>query len=173
VPLIVRDPHAPEATRGSVVDRFTEHVDVMPTILEWLGAEVPLQCDGRSLLPFVEGREPDAPWRQELHWQWDFRTPKDHAIEDLLGLTMEQCSLDVIRDDRFKYVHFGAMDPILFDLERDPEQFVNVAADPAYAAVRADYAGKLLSWRMRHDERTLTGHYIDRRGLTVRRDPRV
>jgi len=53
------------------------------------------------------------------------------------------------------------------------ETFVNVAADPDYATVRADYAGRLLSWRMRHDERTLTGHYLDQRGLSVRRDPRV
>ncbi len=173
VPLIIRDPTAPPTSRGSVVERFTEHVDVMPTILEWLGGDVPLQCDGRSLLGFVHGVEPDRPWRDEVHWQWDFRTPADHVIEDLLGFTMEQCSLDVIRDDRFKYVHFGAMEPILFDLEHDPDQFTNVASDPAYASVRADYAGRLLSWRMRHDERTLTGHYIDPRGLSVRRDPRV
>lgn len=173
VPLIVRDPDAPPSSRGTAVDHPTEHVDVMPTILDWLGAEVPLQCDGRSLLPFVGGGEPDAPWRTELHWQWDFRSPRDHVVEDLLGFTMEQCSLDVIRDDRFKYVHFGAMEPILFDLERDPEQFTNVARDPAYAAIVAEYAGKLLSWRMRHDERTLTGHYIDSDGLSIRRDPRV
>ena len=39
VPLIVRDPRREsDATRGAVVDdRFTENVDVMPTILEWLG----------------------------------------------------------------------------------------------------------------------------------------
>jgi arylsulfatase A-like enzyme len=173
VPLIVRDPAAPASSRGTTVEHFTEHVDVMPTILDWLGTEAPLQCDGRSLLDFVAGGAPDAPWRTEVHWQWDFRTPADHAIEDLLGVTMEQCSLDVIRDDRFKYVHFGAMEPILFDLERDPQQFTNVVTDPEYAAVHAEYAGRLLSWRMRHDERTLTGHYVDGHGLTVRRDPRV
>jgi len=38
IPLIVRDPR-PEAdgTRGRRVERFTEHVDIMPTILDWLG----------------------------------------------------------------------------------------------------------------------------------------
>lgn len=172
VPLIVRDPGAPEASRGSAVDRFTEHVDVMPTILDWLGAEIPLQCEGRSLLPFVHGDEPAAPWRQEVHWQWDFRDPRDHLAEGVFGLTMEECTLDVIRDDRFKYVHFAGQDPVLFDLERDPHQFVNVAADPAYATARATYAGRLLSWRMRNDDRTLTGHHIDSTGLRVRRDPR-
>jgi arylsulfatase A-like enzyme len=173
VPLIVRDPSTPSGSRGRAVDRLTEHVDVLPTILDWMGVEAPLQCDGRSLLDFVRGGEPDAPWRTEVHWQWDFRSPRDHVVEDLYGMTMEQCSLDVIRDDRFKYVHFGAMAPILFDLERDPHQFANVAEHPDYASVRADYAGRLLSWRMRHDERTLTGHYIDTDGLSIRRDPRL
>jgi hypothetical protein len=88
-------------------------------------------------------------------------------------MTKEQCSLDVNRDERFKYVHIGAMAPVLFDLERDPHQFTNVADDPAYASVRAECAGRLLSWGMRHDERTLTGHFIDTDGLSVRRDPRI
>ncbi len=41
VPLIVRDPrHESDATRGRIIeDRFTENVDVMPTILEWIGVE--------------------------------------------------------------------------------------------------------------------------------------
>src|SRR5690606_7152228 len=64
IPLIIRDPR-PEAdrSRGRVVEAFTEAVDVMPTILEWLGLEPPPQCDGRSLLPFLEGGTPER-WRQ-------------------------------------------------------------------------------------------------------------
>jgi arylsulfatase A-like enzyme len=50
VPLIVVDPAAP-TSRGRVVEAFTEHVDLMPTLLERLGCEVPLQCDGCSLVP--------------------------------------------------------------------------------------------------------------------------
>jgi arylsulfatase A-like enzyme len=51
-----------------VVDAFTEHVDLMPSIIDWLGGAVPLQCDGLSLRPWLEGR-PDAVagWRAEAH----------------------------------------------------------------------------------------------------------
>src|SRR3546814_15151333 len=54
IPMIIRNPDRPaDATRGEIVDRYTETVDTMPTILEWIGAEIPRQCDGRSLLAFT------------------------------------------------------------------------------------------------------------------------
>ena len=38
IPMIVRDPSAEaNATRGTIVEKFTETIDTMPTILEWLG----------------------------------------------------------------------------------------------------------------------------------------
>jgi arylsulfatase A-like enzyme len=61
IPMIIRDPRADaNGTRGMIVERFTETIDTMPTILEWLGLPVPRQCDGRSLLPFCDsGAPPD------------------------------------------------------------------------------------------------------------------
>ena len=57
------------------------------------------------------------------------------------------------RDRRFKYVHFAGLAPLLFDLENDPDEFDNKAGDPAYAGLVAEYAGRMLSWRMRHGGR--------------------
>jgi arylsulfatase A-like enzyme len=174
VPMIVVDPRAPLGTSGRRVEAFTEHVDVVPTILEWLQVEIPAQCDGRALTPFVSGDgSGPADWRTEVHWEWDFRHPASHLVEDLLGLTMEQCSLNVIRDDCWKYVHFAGMEPLLFDLVEDPEQFLNRADDPACAPVVAEYAQRLLSWRMRHADRALTGTILTPRGPVSRVDPRV
>ncbi len=177
VPLIIRDPR-PEAGagRGQVVRAVTEHVDVMPTILDWIGVEPPLQCDGRRLTPFVHGESAPPDWRTESHWEWDFRHPELHLAENMLGIPMEQCTLNVIRGPRWKYVHFAAdpavLPPLLFDLEADPEQRDNLAADPGHSGTVAEQVGRLLSWRMRHDERTLTGNFLSpRSGLVVHRDP--
>ena len=177
VPLFVIDPR-PEADsqRGTVVRSITEHVDVLPTICAWLGVETPVQCDGRSLQPFVhEGRVPDL-WRTEAHWEWDFRDPADHLAEDMLGVTGEECNLNVVRGERWKYVHFAApksvLPPLLFDLDADPDQVVNRADDPDCAAVVAECAEQLLTWRMTHDERTLTGHVLTGNGLVTRVDER-
>jgi arylsulfatase A-like enzyme len=149
----------------------------MPTILSWMGIEVPLQCDGRDLAPFLHDGTAPADWRTECHWEWDFRSPQTHMAEDFLGVTMEQCCLNVVRGERWKYVQFATdpevLPPLLFDLEADPDQTVNLAGDRAHDVDRADAAAHLLSWRMRHDERTLTGHFLSpEAGLVVRRDPR-
>ena len=44
-----------------------------------------------------------------------------------------ELNLAVIRTAKWKYVHFPALPPLLFDLERDPDNLVNLADDPAYA----------------------------------------
>jgi arylsulfatase A-like enzyme len=176
VPLIVRDPRERfDATRGRVVEVFTEHVDVLPTIAELIDAEVPLQCDGRPLTPWLEGDAP-ADWRTEVHSEFDFRDPDGQMFEGAFGLTLEECSLAVLRDDHGKYVHFSGhpkMPPIFFDLDIDPGQHVNRADDPAYAPKVLDYAQRMLAWRMRHAERTLTGMKLtEHKGLVERREPR-
>jgi arylsulfatase A-like enzyme len=157
IPLIVRDPRpAAEASRGTTVRNFTENVDIMPTILGAIGAAVPLQCDGLSLRPFLEGAGAPPHWRDAAHWEFDFRDPSDDSAERMLDLTLHQCTMNVIRDNRFKYVHFTKLPPLLFDLEKDPGEFVNCAEDPAYLRIVLAYAQRLLSWRMNHDEQTLT-----------------
>ena len=167
IPLVVRDPDAPEDACGRVEDAFTESVDVMPTVLAWLGAEAPRACDGRSLLPLVHGRR-SADWRDLLHYEFDFRDVHYSAPEGGLGVGPDDCSLCVVQDSRWKYVHFAALPPLLFDLAADPHQFRNLAADPAHATLVRDYAQKALSWRLRHADRTLTHYRATPTGLEAR-----
>src|SRR3546814_19693441 len=59
IPMLIRNPDRPaDATRGEIVDRYTETVHTMQTILEWIGAEIPRQCEGRSLPDFPYGTVP-------------------------------------------------------------------------------------------------------------------
>ncbi len=128
IPLIVRDPHPQaDSARGAKVSSFTENVDIMPTLLEAIGAEIPVQCDGRSLAPFLGGAGRPDKWRSEAHWEFDFRDPRDSSTEQKLGLTLHQCTMNVIRSDRYKYVHFTNLPPLFFDLEKDPNEFANLA----------------------------------------------
>ncbi len=173
IPLIIRDPRASaDATRGQVVERFTENVDIMPTMLAAIGAPIPPQCDGLDLGPFLRNEGAPASWRTEAHWEYDFRDVTDQAAEATLGLTLHQCSLNVIRDERFKYVHFNRLPPLLFDLQADPDELNDLAGDPAYAPVMLEYAQKLLSWRMTHDEQTLTHLALTDAGVASRPAPR-
>jgi arylsulfatase A-like enzyme len=168
IPMVIRDPDArADGTRGTIVDSFTETVDTMPTVLEWLGLAVPRQCDGRSLLGFCHGAPP-ADWRTEVHYEFDFRDLYYSQPETALGVPMDRCSLAVIQDDDYKYVHFAALPPLFFDLREDPHQFTDRSQDPRYAARVRDYAQKMLDWRLAHAERTLTGYRATPQGLERR-----
>src|SRR6478752_4272132 len=136
-------------TRSWCSRRITENVDVMPTVLEWLGLRVPVQCDGRSLLPLVRG-DATAAWRDGAFWEWEFRDPIGGWAENLLALTMDQCAISVLRDEHGKYVHFTGLAPLFYDLDADPHELVNRSGDPTYAATVLDYAQRMLSLRMEH-----------------------
>lgn len=158
VPLVIRNPAAAPETRGTQVRKFTEAIDLMPTILEWLGLEPPQDIDGCSLLPFMRGGEVTG-WRDAVHWERDFRDVRTLVPERRFGLSPDQCAFAVIRDDDFKYVHFSGLPPAFYDLREDPHQLVNRAGDPALRERELDYVQKMLSWRMIHADRTLTNHH--------------
>jgi arylsulfatase A-like enzyme len=175
VPLIIRDPDpAAAAARGRVVTAFTESVDVLPTICSWLGIETPLQADGYSLQPFVNGEDVDH-WRTEAHWSWSFSDPATRAAERFFGLPMAQCALDVARGPAVKYVQFAAdpsvLPPLLFDLETDPGQLHDLASSGGAAEQGWAAAQGLMQWRMRTDDRTLSGTLLTAaEGPVVARD---
>ncbi len=171
VPLIIRAPDMPPESRGRIIDVFTESVDIAPTILDWLGLEVPTEMNGLSLMPWMRGVTPSA-WRDYAFWEFDFRTLGGGGIEGHLGLLPDQCTLNVIREGRWKYVHFTALPPLLFDLEADPNEFFNLANDPACLGERARLAGRLASHRMLHAERTLANTKLARHGLRTWPGPR-
>ncbi len=155
VPLIVVDP-SPQAARGRVVEAFTEQVDLMPTILERIGLEVPLQCDGRSLVPWLEGRTPGS-WREAAHYEHDFRDVETRIFETSLGLASDRCALAVRQGADYAYVHFNGLAPLCYDLRQDPHQLQNIASDPRRAAEVLKQAQAMLTWRMDMAERRLTG----------------
>ena len=117
---IVRDPRHPEA-HGGVVTDFTENVDILPTICEAIGVEVPAQCDGMPLTPFLEGGRPPW-WRDAAHWEYDwrweyiFRGPYPWPWDRRL----EAKHLTVLRSESVAYVQYGDGQWRCFDLGTDP-----------------------------------------------------
>ena len=60
VPLILRFPDL--QGHGQRVDATVQLLDVMPTVLDYLDLPAPAYARGRSLLPLLEGAEPQPPW---------------------------------------------------------------------------------------------------------------
>ena len=146
VPMIVYDPDpAADATRGSVDSRLVEAVDVVPTFIDAL--RLPLateRIEGHSLLPLLRG-EPVAGWRDAVFSELDYSYREARRI---LGRTPEECRAWMVRTGRWKYVHWRGFRPQLFDLDADPDEYVDLGDDPAWESVRAEMRARLLEWLM-------------------------
>jgi hypothetical protein len=105
-----------------------------------------------------------------VHWEYDFRDVRADAPGRALGLAPSESSLAVLRDERGKYVHFAALPPLLFDLERDPDEHADLAGDPACAARVLHYAQRMLSWRAASAEQALGNLHVGPGGVFERRD---
>lgn len=164
VPLIIRDP-ANSMQHGSVVTALTESVDITPTILDYIDMPIPPEMDGKSLQGFLAGKEPEA-WRDCVHLELDFGDPIKPTIwQTELGIRLDDANLAILREEKFKLVHFnGGLDPLLFDLESDPFEMNNLADDPAFAPVLLRLTQKLLSLRMSHQNGTLSSIGITSKG---------
>ena len=167
VPLIVRHP---QGRRGQRVGAFTEHVDLMPTLLEALGFPPSLQCDGASLMPFLLAGEPPG-WRTAAHWEHDFRDLEHGTYETALGLDSDHCALAVRLDAELAYVQFAGLPALAFDVAADPAWSRDLAREAGRAPELLARAQAMLAWRMVKAERRLTGCRLTPAGVRGRYEP--
>lgn len=120
VPFLMSGPDVP---RGRVDDTPISLVDSFPTILEAVGVEPkPEDRDlpGTSLWPIARGEA----------------SPKRTIFSEYHAVGSERAYF-MVRVDQYKYVYYPGNRPQLFDLQADPGESVDLASDPAYAAVLA------------------------------------
>lgn len=125
IPMIVAGPGVPQGVCRTNVNL----VDLHPTFLDALGlppAPEDAALPGRSL--FDIAREPDDDARIGFS--------EYHAVgAPSAGFMLTR--------GRYKYHHYVGYAPELFDLEADPEETRDLAADPAHAPVLADFEAAL------------------------------
>lgn len=161
IPLIVYDPRPEaEATRGRRERRLVEAIDLAPTFVEAAGGTPPYhRLEGRSLGPLLRGEATE--WREFAVSESDYSGRDARADLDLAPMDA-RCFM--LRTERWKYVLHQTYRPQLFDLEADPDEYVDLGADPALAAVRAELHEKLFAWfRSRRLRVTITDEEIVRR----------
>jgi len=165
---IVRDPLSPEG-HGTVVSEFTENVDIVPTVCDAIGMEIPLQCDGLPLTPFLKAEKPRW-WRDAASWEFDWRGSLIPMGEFAWpwDRRLEKSNLVVRRSRDVAYVQFGDGSWLCFDLATDPTW--RTAMHDSSVVLRNAQA--MLQWRMQHADRTMTGVLVDS-GLTGRLPPGV
>jgi len=166
IPMIVYDP-SPEAdpTRGTVESRFVEAIDLLPTFIDAAsGTQVPERLEGRSLLPLIHGQE--IAWRDYAISEHDYAFQRARHV---VGTSPSMARSTMIRNDRWKYVHFEGFRPQLFDLETDPKELRDLGAHPDYADTRAMMHEQLFEWfRTRANRTTISDDVVEARTDTAR-----
>ena len=123
VPLILRFPDGWRA--GSAVQTPVSLLDLLPTFAEIAGNGDLLPHDGDSLLPVIEGEGGGRCVFAQAH--------------EAVGMP---CIM--MREGRYKYNYIHGYDPQLFDLQADPGEWNNLAADPGHAGVARRMEGAIL-----------------------------
>jgi arylsulfatase A-like enzyme len=165
--LIVRDPTL-AGKQGKVCDAPTESVDVTPTILECLGAEIPHSMDGHSLRPLLDGATPEG-WREYTFSELEFGNPVHPTIwQEKLGLGSDDTNLAILRTKSHRLVHFaGDLPQVLFDMTGDGERR-DVAQNKESAPIRLELTEKMLRHRMRNPDGLFARTMVTNEGVLTR-----
>ncbi|MEO1011461.1 MAG: sulfatase [Bacteroidota bacterium] len=118
VPLIIKVP----GKDPSVCDSFTELIDLYPTVAELAGLQTSGHLQGKSLVKTLEDPQ--------------------HRVRDMAFSVSQNGKTFLLRTQKWAYIQYdedAASGIELFNMEEDPKQFVNLALDPDYAPIVAEF----------------------------------
>jgi N-sulfoglucosamine sulfohydrolase len=180
LPLIVRAPGSVPSSNDAMVS----WVDIAPTVLDWAGVASPAhyRMSGSSLLPLlgkagdltrnavfashdfheINQYYPMRAIRTRLHsYILNLAHPLDYPIAgDVAGSpSWKAISADpsICIGKRTQVAYLRRPLEELYDLTRDRDELVNVATDPAYAAVKSDLSERLNTLRAQTKDPWLAG----------------
>jgi arylsulfatase A-like enzyme len=170
IALMLRHPGKPD-THGKVVDSLVSHLDVVPTLYDWVGKEKPHWCEGQSLSGLIAGEVPRV--REEVFCEVNYHA----AYEPMRSIRTERYRLtrrfldgngwvlSNIDDSPSKSAWLdsssyrdGVGELQLYDLDSDPNELNNLAGLPEYADVQKELADRLMVWMEKTEDPLLHGH---------------
>jgi len=120
--------HCAGIQTGKVFNQPVELRDIMPTLLDLAGLEVPTSVEGKSVAPMLRGEKQDGEgWRVYVHGEHVSNGGSSQYLTD--------------GKEKFVWLSWNGHEQF-FDLQRDPQELHDLARDPACAA-------RLTKWRDR------------------------
>jgi N-sulfoglucosamine sulfohydrolase len=185
LPLIVRAPGSGAA--GLRNRAMVSWIDIAPTLLAWAGVSPPadygyLPLPGRSILPILATEQPQG-WDEifathsfhEIQQYYPVRSVRARRYSYFRNLAPQlqaEVASDVALSPSWKAITGtpGAMlgkrrleaftqrpAEELYDLDADPDEVVNLAAEPAHAETLGELRTRLAQWRERTRDPWLAG----------------
>jgi len=145
--------------RGVRRDQLLVNTDLLPTLLELVGCEIPGNLDGRSFLPLIAGA-PYMPrdhifiemtWHDKYNPMRGIRTHTHKYIRNFGDRPLVFLPLDIYlgragEETRDEFYSCSRPEEELYDLRNDPLEQRNLASDPAYRPVLEDLRRRVQEW---------------------------
>ena len=144
---------------GKTCDHLLSNVDFLPTLLDLIGQPIPENVEGISFSEVFS--HDDAPPTRDAVFSIfqgrdnrSIRTERYKLIRNFTPGRLLPVPVDMTNNPRA-----AVKCPVvqLYDLEKDPLEFVDVAEDPAYRDVRSELSERLWRWMEDVDDPTLKG----------------
>ncbi len=155
VPFLVRFPG--QVRPGRYPD-LIEMVDVLPSIFEWCGIEVPANVQGRSFAGLITSGRTDYR-RREVAFAENIIPEvmtgggRDFAFVPGKGIKgIRHPDAKMARTSRWKLNYYPGNGGELYDLENDPGEERNLYADSGYRNQVQDLQSAILDWMITADE---------------------
>jgi N-sulfoglucosamine sulfohydrolase len=178
VTLILRGPEPFDG--GRVIDGLVSHIDIYPTVCEYLGIERPSFLQGVSLLPLLRGEVAQvreeifagSTWHAAYEPQRAIRTVRHKYIRrwgertrPVLANTDDGPSKDLLI--REGWAERKIPKEQLYDLVFDPNEANNLATEPGCAALVSDLRARLEEWMRDTEDPLLAGHVDPPPGVEI------
>ncbi len=162
VPLLISMPGV--INEGQKASSMAEEVDVMPTILDLLDIEVPFGAQGKSLVPYIQGKtekHKDAVYA-EICPPWlnnpfkDFQAVSDYWLKEVrasnVSFNIPGDYTKSVRTMDYRYVWYNTGEEELYDSKNDPSERCNLANDEKYAEVKLKLKLQLFEWHILNED---------------------
>ncbi len=169
IPLLMHVPGS--SAMGQRTSALMSHVDVLPTLFDLLGFEIPSYCQGISQAALFD--DPKQSIREAVFSEINFHT----SYEPMRSVRTDKFKYIRYYDDNYDAFNLSNMDRSisknyyidngfydgektkehLYDLEQDPNESHNLIGDPSYASILSDLRKRLEDWMVKTDDPLVQG----------------
>ena len=148
-PLLVRWPGHIQA--NSVEDEMVQNLDFAQTFLAAAGISSPEDMQGESLMPLLKGQKNN--WSRESVYYHYYEYPAEHMVMRHYGI--------VTKEYKLAHFYYDADEWELYDRLKDPNEMMNVYAEPEYIEIVKKLKDDLFKLRIKYkDSKELDEKYI-------------
>ena len=119
-PFIIYDPRGQEGN-GKKCDEPVGLINIYQTVCDFTGVTPPEYVDGKSLLPWLKNPS---------------------RIKERPAITTWGRGNYSLRTKKWRYIHYFNGDEELYNLQKDPNEWNNLAKDPEYSSLKQEFKEK-------------------------------